>query len=315
MITGIPNANEYKQIAMECLIQAYNSIVSVDNALTNSTPREKIWEYNQIVLRSGLVLIHQGIEGLLKSEICKTSPLLLIEKKRGDWKTLPESADENFSELYTIGGEDLLRTYYACIGAKKVHEKFLQLYEEIRVRRNKIVHGIGNEKLTPEYILTLILDTFTYLLGKDSFWEAASSKFYQHPGFQYEDEDVEWEDMIHYNKMEHLSFFLGKKTLKKHFSVDITARPYLCPHCTEKSEIATKKGAKRADSKWAFLHPNDPLGTNLSCIVCQSDFGVLREDCGKDGCKGNVKYLIEDDDDSETYICLTCWHDETREAS
>lgn len=314
MIKDIPSAEEYKRVAVECLIQAFNSIENVDNFQTNETPRNNIWDYNQIVLRTGIVLIHQGIEGLLKSEICKFTPLLLLDKKRSEWKTLPESNHESFSDLYTIGGEDLLRTFYGCIGSDNVHKNFLTLFQEIRTKRNKIIHGVGSEKLTPEYVLILILNSFTYLLGKDSFWDAVSSKFYQHPGFQFEDHHIEWQDSIFCNRMEYLNLFLGIKELKRHFSIDITSRAYLCPFCIEKAEEITSEGLKHPDSKWAFLNPNSSKSTNMSCIICRTDFGILREECIQTKCKGNVKYLIEDDEDLETWICLTCWNEENKKS-
>lgn len=311
MIKDIPNSEEYQNVAIECLIQAYDNICNVDNALSPETPREEIWNYNQIVLRTALVLIHQGTEGLLKSKICKKSPLLLIDKKRSEWKTLPNSSDESFSDFNTIAGDDLLKTFYACIGLKSVHEDFLAHYEEIRIKRNKIVHGLGTEKLTPEYVLKLILNSFTYLLGKDSFWDAVLNKFYNHPGFLHEDSHIEWQDSNQYMRMEYLDLFLGRKELKKHFSINISSRQYLCPFCTEKAEEITDEGIVRPDSKWAFLNPNEPTSSDMSCIICQTDFGVKREDCVKEDCKGNVKYLI-DDDDEDIWICLTCWNEETK---
>jgi hypothetical protein len=114
--------------------------------------------------------------------------------------------------------------------------------------------------------------------------------------------------------MEYLNAFLGKGELKKHFSVNITAREYLCPFCIEKAEEITKEGILRPDSKWAFLNPNEANSTDMSCIICQTDFGVIREDCIKEECKGNVKYLLEDDDlgNEEIWVCLTCWNEETK---
>lgn len=211
MIRDIPNSDEYEDVGVECLIQAYDNVWNVDNALTPETPRTKIWNYNQIVLRTSLVLIHQGIEALLKSQICRESPLLLIEKKRTEWKSLPNSIDESFSEYNTIAGDDLLRTFYACVDSKKIHEDFLNHYEEIRTKRNKIVHGIGKEKLSPEYILILVLNSFTFLLGKDSFWDSVMHKFYSHPGFQHDDSYVVWQESNQYMRMEYLAIFLGKK--------------------------------------------------------------------------------------------------------
>lgn len=311
MIKDIPNAGEYEDVGIECLIQAYDNVCNVDNGLTPETPRDKIWNYNQIVLRTSLVLIHQGIEALLKSKVCEESPLLLIEKKRSEWKSFP-GANESFADFNTIAGEDLLRTFYACIDSKNTHEDFLNHYEEIRTKRNKIVHGIGREKLSPEYILILVLNSFTYVLGKDSFWDAVKDKFYRHPGFQHEDSYVEWQDSNQYMRMEHLNAFLGKKEIKKHFSVDITARPYLCPFCTEKGEEITDEGVVRPDSKWAFLNPNRPDSTDMSCIICQTDFGIIREKCSKEDCKGNVKYLLDDDDHEDLWVCLTCWNEELK---
>lgn len=112
--------------------------------------------------------------------------------------------------------------------------------------------------------------------------------------------------------MEYLKCFLGKKILKHHFTVDITARPYYCLICIENAELITDKGIDHPSSKWAFLNPNTPESTDMSCIVCRTDFGIKREDCQIDGCKDNVKYLIEDEDegDKEIWICLTCWKTE-----
>jgi len=128
----------------------------------------------------------------MKADICNESPLLLIDKKKGDWKTLPESSDEPFSEMFTIGGDELLKTYYACLAPEEIHPSFLQHFDEIRTKRNKIIHGLGEAELTPEYVLKLVLNSFTYLLGKDEFWDAVLDKFYRHPGFEYDDPDVEW---------------------------------------------------------------------------------------------------------------------------
>lgn len=310
MIIDIPTAEEYEDSAIECLVQAYNNIAQVDESLNPQTPREDIWKYNQIVLRTAIVLIHQGIEGLMKSDICCESSLLLIDKKKAEWKTLPGGPDESFSEMLTIGGDDLLKMYYACTPPSEVHQNFLLHFNEVRIKRNKIVHGLGAEELTPEYVLKLILNSFTYLLGKDEFWDAVLNKFYQHPGFEYDDQDIEWEENNIYNRMEHLNMFLGIGELKRHFTIDITARSYFCPNCIQMAEISTSEGIIRPTSKWAFLNPNEPIGTNISCIVCQDEFEVLREDCKKEGCKGNVIYLEDKEEDSHTRICLTCWHEE-----
>jgi len=99
MITNIPKPSQYKTSGVECLIQAYDNVFKIDNELTPDTPRDRIWEYNQIVLRTSLVLIHQGVEGLMKAKICEVSPLLLLDKKRSEWKTLPTSTIDSYDDL------------------------------------------------------------------------------------------------------------------------------------------------------------------------------------------------------------------------
>ncbi len=313
MITDIPKAEEYENSAIECLVQAYNNIIQVEKSNSKKIPKEELWKYNQIVLRTSIVLIHQGVECLMKSFICDESPLLLIDKKRVDWKTLPKSPNESFSDLYTIGGEDLLRTFYSCIEKDdELDDKFLGHYEEIRTKRNKIIHGIGEENLAPEYIINLILWSFTYILGKDSFWNAVLEKFDNHPGLKYNDEEIELEEVFQNHRIEYLKNLIGKAELKHHFQTDITSRAYYCPECTQYMNMMVGDETR---SKWAFLNPNLPESESLNCIVCQIHFKVIREDCIKANCKGNVKYFAQGKGlfQNDIKICLTCWNEENHE--
>src|SRR5690606_9539082 len=154
----IPSHTDYEDVGFECLVQAYKNIYHIDNGeLIPDVPRESIWKYNTIVLKTSIILIHQGLEALLKSKISKESPLLLLEQKRSDWKTLPHSDDADFTDMYTISGEDLIRTFYATLEGSAVDVHFRDHFEKIRILRNKIVHGISNEEIEPEVVLKLIL--------------------------------------------------------------------------------------------------------------------------------------------------------------
>ena len=151
-------------------------------------------------------------------------------------------------------------------------------------------------------------------MGKNSFWLHLLDKLYNHPGFENGELDYDWEVYTDFNRIEHLNLYLGKGKLKHHFSTDITARPYLCPNCTEKGEMITEKGIVKPENKWTFLNPNEPMSTNVSCCVCLESFEVIREDCVKFDCKGNVKYLLEegDEDEPDIWVCLTCWNEENK---
>jgi hypothetical protein len=313
MITEIPTPEEYEEVGKDCLIQAYDNIFQIDRLQTERTNRTVLWNYHQIVLRTAIILIHQGVESLLKSEIAKISPLLLIDDKRKEWQTLPKNSDKQFSELHTVGGEDLIRTYSACKEGS-IDEKLLKHFNQIRIKRNKIIHGLGDGLLDPDEVLEFILWSFTYILGKDSFWDSLLNKLYRHPGFDNGELDYDWQVYSDFDRIEHLNLYLEKRRLKHHFSTDITARPYLCPDCTEKGEMITEKGILKPENKWTFLRPNEPSSTNVSCCVCLNKFEVIREDCILSECKGNVKNLLEegDEDEPDIWVCLTCWNEEDK---
>ncbi len=327
MIKNIPKPEDYENVGFECLVQAYKNINQIDNGqLIPDVPREDIWQYNTIVLKTSIVLIHQGIEALLKSKISSKSPLLLLVQKRSDWKTLPNSDDIDFTDMYTISGEDLIRTFFAALNEDEIDENFRVHFENVRVIRNKIVHGIGNDEIEPEEVLKLILWTFTYLNGKGSFWRALQDKFYDHPGHLVGDPELEFEEVQQYVHLDYLEALLGKGELNNHFEIDLKSRRYYCPECTGKDGVLVQKDQEgnvvnvdpHPTSKWAFLRPNEPNSTNVFCLVCQNTFEVERIDCKSEEekpCKGNVIYLEEEADidedtgevfEDEAKLCLTC---------
>jgi hypothetical protein len=327
MIKNIPRAKDFENVGFECLVQAYKSIYQIDNGeLIPNVTRKNIWKYNTIVLKTSIVLIHQGIEALMKSGIAAKSPLLLLGEKRSDWKTLPGSADIDFADMHTISGDDLIRTFFAITKSGEIQDNFTVHFEKVRVLRNKIVHGVGNQEIEPEEVLKLILWTFTHLYGKGSFWRALQEKFYDHPGHEVGDSDIEFEEAQQYYHLDYLETLLQKGELNNHFEIDLKSRRYYCPECTGKEGVFVQEDEKgnvidinaNPTSKWAFLSPNKSDSTNIFCLICQGNFSVDRGDCkGEDEkeCKGNVLYVEEeaeiDEETGEKYseevkICLTC---------
>lgn len=321
MINNLPSADDYKDVAFECLIQAYKNICKVDNEeLDEEVDRAEIWTYNEIVLKTSVILTHQGIEALLKSKISEKTPLLLIEQKRANWKTLPNSDDCDFADLYTISGDELLRTFYATVNLDDYDSDFVNHFEEARVLRNRLVHGIGADTLYPEPVLILILKTFTILCGKDSFWTALQDKFYDHPAHLTGEPRFVFDEEQQYVHLEYLEALLGKGELNNHFEHNWKARRYLCPDCTgQEGVLVTDDGevSQYPNFRYTFLKPNEPTSTNVNCIVCNQDFEVIRKDCDKDECKGNVIFINREEEEIDedtgevlegpSYICLTCY--------
>jgi hypothetical protein len=307
MISNTPNKIDFETVAKENLTQAFNLLFKVyenynghdDEIIKEEVPIENIWEHHNGTLRTALILLHQAIEGLMKAVICNTSPLLLIDKPRKDWPTLPEAEDKDFDSLYTIGGEALLATFCAVNSSIDRSPTLINFIEEIRQKRNKAIHGTNITNVTPKYIIENILQTFTTWFGKDAWHLELTENIIQNPLFGYF--DTGYESAISYEFLDFCLSLLGKGSLSNHISVDIKGRQYFCPEC--KQNIESEFG--KLESKWAFLMPNEPKSKNIHCINCHQDFEVKRQKCDLDNCKGNVLY--DDPEYSGGYVCLTCF--------
>ena len=324
MIENQPSSDDYQNVAFECLIQAYKSICKVDNEeLDEGIDRSDIWEYNEIVLKTSVILTHQALEALLKSKIAEIDPLLLIDQKQDNDEASQKADKQDFGDLYTISGQELLRVFFSNVDSSNYDKNLANHFEEVRLLRNKLVHGIGADKLHPEPVLILIFRTFTFLCGKNSFWHALQDKFYDHPAQLEGEPKFVFERADQYVHLEYLEALLGRGELNKHFEHDFKARRYFCPDCTgEEGVLVTKKGetSPYPNFKYTFLRPNEPDSTNVNCLVCSQDFEVERVDCNNKDCKGNVIFIDRDDEDIDeetgevytepTKICLTCDKDQ-----
>jgi hypothetical protein len=299
MIKNTPTTKDYQKLAGECLNQAFDLIYSIDKDRNliedNEVSMQKVWKHNQGTLRTAIVLIHQGIEAFMKATICNVSPLLLVENKRNEWPTLPDSADKDFGDLYTIGADALLYTYCA-VTQTKVSARLVAFVEEVRIKRNAIVHGIAAEELSPVVIIEMILNSYTLFSGKDSWWHIMREQFISDPLFGVFDSDYEIASFGF--RLDYIENVLGKGKLSKHLSQNIKSRRYFCPDC--KYAVEDRDGEMY--SKWAYLRPNEPSCKTVFCLNCQGSFQVERINCENEGCNGNVLYY----EGKSSAICLTC---------
>lgn len=305
MIINTPTKLDFENLAKENLTQSIKLLFKVHenyselDELSKDISIDEIWEYNQGTLRTTLILLHQAIESLMKSTICETSPLLLIDKPRKDWPTLPESENKEFDSLYTIGGESLLKTFCAVPSSIDLNIELINFIETIREKRNNAIHGFNVKEISPRYILTNILKVFNYWFGKESWKHELNTLLLNDPLFG--TIDSEFEKTNFYKYLDFITYYITKKELAQYISFNIQGREYYCPFC--KYKIDEEFGF--LESKWAFLFPNKPTSTKLKCLNCNDIVDVLRLDCKHDDCKGNVLYNDIDITD-ETY-CLTCY--------
>ncbi|MFT3932833.1 MAG: hypothetical protein QM726_04380 [Chitinophagaceae bacterium] len=307
MITNVPNQSDFEQVAKENLTQSFTLLFRVyesfiqrdEQELSDEVSNEELWKYNTGTVRTSLILVHQALEGLMKSEICKESPLLLVDKPKKDWPSLPNSENKDFDSLYTIGGEALLNTFCAINTHIVKDAPLIEFIEDVRLKRNQAVHGTGTPDVSPQFILNSILKTFTIWFGKDYWHKQLKQNIYDNPLFGYFDD--EFESALSFKFLDFAKIIIGKNELSKHLSVNIHSRAYFCPACKRNLE----NNYEELKSKWAFLVPNKPNSTNVVCTNCEQSFTVYRMDCGIGDCKGNVLY--DDTEDEGTRVCLTCF--------
>jgi len=303
MIINIPEKGSYEYLGIECLTKSFemlftigdtfNELSEYNSVVGEEVSKDEIWDYHQITVRASLILLYQGVEYLMKSEISNQSPLLLIENNKKEWPTLPSKKDKDFDEMQTISGENLLSVFCAISDKKFKLNEFVKLFEDLRIRRNKLVHGLGEKVLDHIYILEKVLEFFTIFYEKEKWIEFLSRMFVNEPTFGYS--DWEAEVALFHRVLDFAERELGKGKLNKFLKVNLKARRYYCPECN----TALNKMDTGQDSKWTFLTPNRPDSTKVRCLVCRKTYNVVRKACTD--CSGNVlnSDIIEN-------MCLSC---------
>jgi hypothetical protein len=308
MIINLPRRVDYENVAKQCLVQAFNIIYNIDKDLIDVDPdvidRDEVWNFHSGDLSTSLILVYQAMESLMKARVCDVSPLMLLDMKRTDWPTMPDSGDKDFNELFTIGGESLQRTFFAILSPASIAAEVNLLIERTRLTRNKIVHGVARDHLTPKSIVEAILNTFTFFFGKDSWWTTMREFEKNSPIFGHFDND--FEEAAAVNMLDYAESIVGLAELKAHSYYDLKLRRYYCPWCHE----ALESEGGELKSKSAYLIPQRTPGTiEVLCIGCQRTNAVFRDDCNQDDCPGNV--IFEDEDSRKR--CLTCLKEQNSE--
>ncbi len=292
MIIDLPNSQDYKKLGREWLLQSFDIVYDYSGELEYlSDWKEGDWHFHRGKLSTVLVLLHQAIESVLKSEIIDVSPFLLIEMPPQNWPSLPDSKDKSYNELFTINSEALLRLFCATCRTGKKKENLSKLYEEIRIKRNQIVHGLHKEILHPEYLIQIQFEASREFF-EESFWNLMKNEERSHPLYnELEDEDLRTEL---YYRIKLIYKYLSNKKFKKYLNIE--GRGYLCPECAG--------SAQDWDFKSVYLNPNHPDSMSANCIICDKQFQLIREECQIKKCHGNAIYV---DDESESLrTCLTC---------
>lgn len=209
----------------------------------------------------------------------------LIDKVNA-WPKKATQENTFFDQFRTIDAATLPQVYNTVCG-KPLEEKFIAIIENIRRRRNAIVHAASDKAIPTCKAITLdVLEVSSNLVGKGKWPSLHRAQAISSP----------FSSIDHHNQIEaglvsdfaFLLHLLKPSETIKYLGLSKKQRRYYCPTC--------KHGDCAPDIKSALLRPNKPDSTTLYCIACDYHHVVIRKKCLE--CIGNVI--------DEEFTCLTC---------
>lgn len=173
MITDIPSATEFQHagldfinLGMDYVFSLYDEFEICD--LQEWGDKDEIalyWSSAQRPLSNALTLVQQGIEFLLKGRIINISPYLLISREPKEWPKNCDQRDASYSEFRMVDAQDLVRLHNT-VNELRLSQTFRLQYEELRHRRNKIMHTIDHSlEIDARAIILYSLEAIHELIG------------------------------------------------------------------------------------------------------------------------------------------------------
>jgi len=303
MITDVPQADDLRRYGCDLLNLAWDNAIDLQTYLDNAnfgaevrlpeddpdSVTDEYWAAAQRPLSIAAAVAQQGTEFLLKARIADVSPFLLLAGDPPSWPAKCQTNDTPFSAFKTIAAVDLVRVH-DTLATSRLPPTFVERFNGLREQRNAILHSIPQlKRFTTADILLDILESVDALIGPKKWNKIRLEYLYQHPEIvatgEYAEDVFVWQSVKVFE-------LLKPSQLARHFNFDKDARRYICPLCERSVEDA------EIHARTAQLAPNLPSSTTVACAVCERTSSVSREDCKREGCKGNVM--------SSDQLCLTC---------
>ena len=301
MIINRPDPTVFEKLSTQYLAQSINLIYEKDRDLDYVDDEDRLnhWEYHQGLLGNSLILLFLSLENYLKAELCRITPMLLIADDPKNWGGLGN--DKDFRGFYLYSFDSLLMLHIQ-INSTEIDARVISDLKELQDKRNTITHGILSDTITPQYVLRTFYGVAKNIFVSKDWSSRLREHIVKEPLFGIYDSNIELASLTYY--VDFLVRYLGPKNTGEILGANLEARWYCCPSCHHWLNREDDSG----DSKYAVLEPNEPLSTNVFCVVCGRNYAVIRQDCNQYGCPGNVIYNRDD-----TLLCLTCFEDQVRE--
>jgi hypothetical protein len=220
------------------------------------------------------------------------SPYLLISEAPDRWPSPYDGKPIAFAQFKTVDAQDLPRLH-DIVRSTPLPADFINQFNAVRTKRNTIAHSI-DKKLqihTSEVIETILF--FHSVLFPQENWVKSRMKFIENaPVAKLNGGDFSTNQIC--REFSAVLGILQPSAVQTYFGIDKKQRRYFCPTCFYN---ANRDGG--FEERLAVLRPKRQDSTSLYCFVCGQVAKVLREDCPREGCLGNV---LSDDE----RMCLTC---------
>jgi hypothetical protein len=299
MVKDLPEAIDFFDSGKELLDFAWDITAKllrdIDEADYFGIDPEEIsddyWSAAKSRLTTALSITQQGVEFILKGNICEISPYLLLRDPPSKWPSPYKDKEIKFSDFRVIDAQDLIRLI-DTFADQPLEHSFVAQFHLLREKRNQIMHSIDKHiKITVTDVIESILSMHKALFPLER-WPSIRLRFLRRaPDVQLGAYDicvntVCWEVAL-------VVGLLTPAKVKHLFGIDKKQRRYICPECLSSADHHIG-----LEHKLAVLSPKGNNSKNLYCPICDKSFKVLRDDC--ESCSSNVI--------SQDRVCLTCQH-------
>lgn len=300
MIIDIPTSDDFQHAGIEFINLAIDQVFSLYDDIENSELEDwgdcddiaSFWNSAQRTLSNALTLVQQGIEFLLKGRIVNVSPYLLISGEPREWPRGCDNRDVPYSEFRSIDAQDLIRVHDSVCQIR-LSQSFKNYYEELRRRRNTIMHTIDQSlEIDTKAIIFYSLEAIHELIGPLQWISLRRKYLEESPASKaFSTDYADYKIIVESLKMIKL---LTTSDLIKYLGFNKKQRRYICPTCNSVDLVGD------LEINTGLLNPNTPISTSVYCFICGQTHEVIREKCSEQDCQGNVLLV-------EKRKCLTCF--------
>lgn len=309
MIVDLPEPSELEKTSIRLLNIAWKEALSAIDTMSSNDVKNWDDDFSarrayesavQLELAGAVATIQQAQELAIKSQIARVSPYLLLVGDVRGWPNKSQGRPVSFSTFRTIDASDLLRVH-AVVSEIQFDEKFRQLFEDTRRKRNRIVHlGGSGVTTTAKEVLLLVLMSFEYLFPNHS-WVKVRHDF-EHTASHTHIHGDEFAAMGLVDDFLLLMDCLEPRFLRKYFGFDKRQQSFACLACTtaEQRYVGSR-------NLLAQIRPLTKHESVLYCCTCGEEKIVSRRRCKSEACPSDVLYF----DDEGNGTCLLCDADNT----